>query len=136
LERPLENYTYVGDENMVEGSRYYNGAKAPAGSNELGDCPSPSQSYEAWSGPDQRPTITYGGSSGILETRAYPNVVAHPGLMFRQVEKITTPFSTFGGVTTSTVYSRVTIVAYYNGLPAMVVYYDSLSPSVVMGSNF
>lgn len=105
------NYAYIKDENMKEGARFYNGSLAPVGSNELGDCPPPSQSYEPWGGPDQRPTIKFMQRRKVLEIRDYKSTVTHPAVMFRQVES--SP-------------SRVTVVAYVDGLPTIVVYYDSM----------
>lgn len=131
------NYAYIKDEDMEEGARYFDGTPAPAGSNEIGDCPPPTQTYEPWAGPDQRPTVLFSARrGGVLETRDYKVTDAHPDVMFRQTEKLTgqtTVFSALG--TPSTIWGRVPVVAYVNGLPTIVVYYDSLVRGVSVTSD-
>lgn len=129
------NYAYIKDENMEEGARFFNGTKAPEGSNEIGDCPPPTQSYEPSSEPDERPTVRFATRQGsILETRDYKLTDAN-GVVFQQTE-LSGQQSVIGGLGgTSTIYGRATVVAYVNGLPTIVVYYDSLVSGVVITSD-
>ena len=115
-------YASVKDENMKEGVRYYDGTPAPDGiSIELGDCPYPDVAYLPYTGPDQRPTVVYSTTSGqTLEVRNYKPVVVGEGITFQQ---------------TGSNSSRVTVVAYDHGNPVIVVYYESMSPNVVMVSD-
>ena len=115
-------YASVKDENMKEGVRYYDGTVAPDGiSIELGDCPFPDVAYVPYTGPDQRPTVVYSSTSGqTLEVRNYKPVVVGEGITFQQ---------------TGATSSRVTVVAYDHGNPVIVVYYESMSPNVVMVSD-
>jgi hypothetical protein len=74
------------------------------------------QAYEEFTGPDERPTIRYvGGDGSLLEVRDYKSTAAGQGIKFRQVAASS---------------NRVTVVAYENNLPVIVVYYDSLDPNV------
>lgn len=116
------SYASIGDEHMKEGARYYDGTPAgPNDSRELGDCPPPTQAYAASNGVDERPTVTYNLTSGaVLEIRNYKKTVALNGITFQQVESTD---------------QRVTIVAYKDNLPAIVVYYESMVPGVVMNSD-
>lgn len=116
-------YGIVNDSGMDEGVRFYDGTLAPAnGPNELGDCPQSDIPYETFNGPTQLPTVIYETTSGsILEVRNYKTTVTGPGVTFRQVESTD---------------QLVTVVGYKNGLPMIVVYYESMSPSVVMISDF
>lgn len=115
-------YAAINDKFMAEGERFYDGTVNPDPTiRQLNDCPHPEESYEPYFGPDQRPTITYERArGGVLETRDYSLTAADPGVTFQQV---------------SSSDDRVTIVAYRNGLPGIVVYYDSMSPRVVMNSS-
>lgn len=117
-----DSYAAVKDKFMVEGERYYDGTLAPENApKELGECPWPVADYAPATGSDQRPTITYSTTSGsVLEVRNYKNTVALNGITFRQVES--TP-------------QRVTVVAYKDNLPAIVIYYESMVPGVVMNSD-
>jgi hypothetical protein len=116
------SYASVNDKYMSEGVRYYDGTPAPAGApNELGECPSPVQDYTPFSGPSQKPTITYSTTGGqLLEVRNYKTLAANAGVTFQQVESTD---------------QRVTVVAYYDNLPVIVVYYDSMVSTVVMNSD-
>jgi len=115
-------YASINDENMKEGVRYYDGSLAPANaSRELGQCPAPDVAYQPYNGPDQRPTVTYETPGGqLLEVRNYKSTVVGNGITFQQVESGP---------------GRVTVVAYEWGNPVIVVYYDSISPQVVMKSD-
>lgn len=116
-------YATMVDKFLADGSRYYDGSLAPEDApHELGDCPESDTPYEPSSGPWQLPTITYETRKGqVLEIRDYKTVVAHPSITFRQTEASDT---------------RIGVVAYENGQPVIVVYYESMSPRVVMGSDF
>ena len=116
-----DSYASINDRYMVEGMRYYNGALAPASAgNELGDCPSPSTTYEPATGSDQRPTVTYTLNGALLEVRNYKKTVVGAGITFRQTESTA---------------SRVIVVAYKDNLPVIVIYYDSMVPGLVMNSD-
>ncbi|MGI8517434.1 MAG: hypothetical protein ACR2ME_03695 [Acidimicrobiia bacterium] len=116
------SYGMVTDERMVEGERYYDGTLAPANApQELGQCPEPNVAYEPHTGADQRPTIKYSTPSGqLLEVRNYKTLVPGPGITFQQTESAS---------------GQITVVAYEWGNPVIVVYYESISPSVVMSSD-
>ena len=75
---------------------------------------------EGATGSDQRPTITYTLGQTLLEVRNYKKTVVGAGITFRQVESTN---------------SRVTVVAYKDNLPVIVIYYDSMVPGVVMDSD-
>ncbi|HKY46426.1 MAG TPA: hypothetical protein VJQ79_00450 [Acidimicrobiia bacterium] len=116
-----DSYASINDRYMEEGVRYYNGALAPADApRELGECPAPSTAYEPATGSDQRPTITYTLGQTLLEVRNYKKTVVGAGITFRQVESTA---------------SRITVVAYKDNLPAIVIYYDSMVPGLVMNSD-
>lgn len=116
-----DSYAFINDRYMEEGVRYYNGSLAPADApRELGECPSPSTAYQPATGSDQRPTITYTLGQTLLEVRNYKNTVVGAGITFRQVESTD---------------SRITVVAYKDNLPAIVIYYDSMVPGLVMDSD-
>lgn len=117
--RDAAAYSVVNDKFMVEGMRFFDGTVDPT-PNQHDDCPAPDQEYESYTGPDQRPVVTYSGPRGVLETRSYPDIVAGAGVIFRQVESTS---------------RRVTVVAYKNGLPVIVVYYDALDPRVSVNST-
>lgn len=116
------DYGMVNDSKMEEGARYYDGTLAPSGApQELGQCPEPDVAYQPYTGPDQRPTITYSTPSGqLLEVRNYKTLYAGPGITFQQTESSS---------------GQITVVAYEFGNPVIVVYYESISSNVVMGSD-
>lgn len=116
------SYAMVNDSRMLEGARYYDGTLAPSNApKELGQCPEPSISYTPFNGPDQRPTILYASPGGqMLEIRNYKTLVVGEGITFQQTES--SP-------------GRITVVAYEWGNPVIVVYYESISSSVVMTSD-
>ena len=116
-----DSYASINDRYMEEGVRYYNGSLAPADApTELGDCPTPSTAYQPATGSDQRPTITYTLGQTLLEVRNYKKTVVGAGITFRQVESTD---------------SRITVVAYKDNLPVIVIYYDSMVPGLVMDSD-
>jgi hypothetical protein len=116
-----DSYASINDRYMEEGVRYYNGALAPASApKELGECPYPTTAYAPATGSDQRPTITYTLGGALLEVRNYKKTVVGAGITFRQVESTD---------------SRVTVVAYKDNLPVIVIYYDSMVPGLVMNSD-
>ena len=115
-------YASVSDKYMLEGQRYYDGTLAPSSApKELGQCPAPVQDYTPFTGPGQKPTITYSTTGGqLLEVRNYKALVTGPGVTFQQIESTD---------------QRVTVVAYVDNLPVIVVYYDSMVSTVVMNSD-
>lgn len=112
-----DSYSMVNDRYMVEGTRWYDGTLDTADLSQLNDCPFPSEAYDL-AVADERPTVTFRAVSGeLLEVRRYSHLLPGPDV-------------TFAVVNSSPV--RVTVVAYAEGLPFMVVYYDSMSDKVVM----
>lgn len=115
------SYASISDKYMVEGERYYNGTLAPANApKELGECPEPMTAYTPATGSDQRPIITYTLGGTLLEVRNYTKTVVGEGITYRQVESTD---------------SRITVVAYKDNLPAIVIYYESMVPGLVMNSD-
>jgi hypothetical protein len=121
---PDATYALVSDRYMTEGVRYFDGTLAPSGtqqtvhvsfSNDIVD-----QAYEPFTGADQRPTIKFVSGGDLLEVRDYKKTIVENGIKFRQV---------------SASGSRVTVVAYENDLPVIVVYYDSIHPSVKLSTD-
>ncbi len=129
-------YTFINDRFMIEGVRYYDGRVATGGFAQLNDCPDSDQAYGPAGGPDERPLIYYTQSGELLENRSYTNTsgdaIEQGKLIFRELERITTPFTDVGdlGINPHTVYDRVTVGAYVytEGFwqLAIVVYYDAL----------
>lgn len=118
---PGADYAWVNDKNMEEGVRYYDGSLAPAGAPiELGQCPPPTEAYVPSTAPDMRPTLAFSANGTHLETRNYKTIVAGPGITFRQTSKTA---------------NRITVVAYKDGLPVVVVYYDILSGNAAITSD-
>ena len=122
---PGTTYVKVNDRYMEEGVRFFDGSLTNAGTTQayhVSFCDTiVDQDYVEFTGPDQRPTIRYLGSDGaLLEVRDYKPTAAGPGIKFRQV---------------AATANRVTVVAYENNLPVIVVYYDSLDPSVRLTSD-
>lgn len=116
------SYIQINDKFMVEGERYYDGrVAAPDAPVELHDCPPPDLAYEEYTGPDQRPTVVYFHRTlGALEFRNYKPLITSDKIKF-QVLSVTP--------------NRVTVVAYLDNLPIVAIYYDSLSPDVIMESD-
>jgi hypothetical protein len=115
-------YAFINDNSMKEGVRHYDGTLGTAANPvSQAECPKPDIAYEFSSGPWQLPTITYETAGGdVLEVRNYKSLVAGTGITFRQTE-------TSGG--------RIGVVAYENGNPVVVVYYESIVSGVVMQSD-
>lgn len=116
------SYVTIVDSGAVDGSRWYDGTKTDRNDpKELNDCPAPTQSYTPFNG-DQRPTVNYTNrrTGAIWETRPYAGIVAGDGVTFRR---------------DSVTPQRVTVVAYLDTLPTVVIYYDSMAPNVVMTAD-
>ena len=117
---------------MAEGQRFYDGTLAPQpGPNELGDCPQTTVAYESVPGPDVRPRIVFWNNTQpkkVIEIRDYRPTTVTAGVMFNVVDIITTPFLDHSG---TTVKQRVTVVAFYNGVPQFAIYYDQIGPGRV-----
>lgn len=119
------SYVQINDKFMVENVRFYDGTLNTGGV-QLNDCPGVTQTYEPFTGSDL-PIITFETTTGdLLEVRDYQKLAASTtsplgaGITFQQVEVS---------------HNRITVVAYKNGLPIVVIYYDSLSPDVVLHSD-
>jgi len=128
-------YTKVNDQSMEEKIRWADGTLNITGTN-MGDCDRSPVAYEPASG-DVRPIVRYLSGSDLLEIRDYTKtVVLDPRVTFNQVEVITEPFTEVSPRgRPDTVYSRVSVVGLIDGLPAIVVYYDSLHSSVAVTSD-
>lgn len=118
-------YAVVNDKYMDEAERWYNGdpAEEPGTGqdNELKDCPPPNAAYEPYTGPSELPTILYVDNGQTIEVRDYKATVNGPAIKFRQVESTDT---------------RITVLAYENNLPVIVVYYEApFGNGVVMESD-
>ena len=115
-------YAFINDNSMKEGVRHYDGTLGTAANPvSQAECPKPNIPYEFSSGPWQLPTITYETSGGdVLEVRNYKTLVAGAGITFRQTESSN---------------GRIGVVAYENGNPVVVVYYESIVGGVVMDSD-
>jgi hypothetical protein len=135
-------YAQINDQYMKEFVRAYDGGLDYTDQSE---CPGPSAEYQAWDGADYRPKIFYTQGGQLLENRSYTNTsgdaIDAGALKFREYERITTPFTDTGGISTCddycTVYGRVTVMAYFQDdsgefFPAVAIYYDSLSPDVAL----
>lgn len=114
---PGQGYGRVLDKFMDEAERYYDGSPYPGPEQEIidEDCQTVAVSSgvdydEEYFGPDQRPRVGFFNSDDqILDIRDYTNTTAN--VIFR--------LFSFDG-------TRATVVAYENGLAAMIVYYDAL----------
>lgn len=117
------NYAMINDNGMLESQRHFDGSLPPPPVQQA-ECPPPTQAYEPNTDPDERPIIGFiGPNDQILEIRNYTNtVIITPGVNLRFKVAENTP-------------NRVTVVAYIDDLPAIVVYYDSIVPGVRMVSN-
>ncbi len=115
-------YAFINDKSMKEGSRHYDGTLGTPGNPvSQSECPKPNIAYEPSSGPWQLPTITYETPGGdVLEVRNYKPLVVGAGITFRQTESSS---------------GRIGVVAYENGNPVIVVYYEAMVGGVVMQSD-
>lgn len=129
-------YARVNDQSMSEKVRWADGEINTTGKN-MGDCGKATADYGVVLG-DERPVVRFVGSDGaLLEVRDYTKtVVSDSRVTFDQVEVITEPFVDVSpNGRPVTVYGRVTVVARIDGLPAIVVYYDSFSPEAQVTSD-
>ena len=76
--------------------------------------------YTPFTGPGQKPTVTYMLNGQLLEVRNYKTLATNTGMTFQQV---------------ASTDDQVTVVAYFNNLPVIVVYYESLVPGLVLNSD-
>lgn len=131
-----DSYIVVNDKFMNEGERYYEGSPTPPGTVQVpkGDCPFVTQSYATELVPDERPKIVYWQGNNALEVRDYAGIVPFsPGVTFDVTEVITEPFQITSPVTgqTHTVNQRISVLERENGVPGVIVYYDSLGSGEV-----
>ncbi|MGH2595270.1 MAG: hypothetical protein ACRDH7_04825 [Actinomycetota bacterium] len=120
-------YANINDKYMDEGSRYYDGTVYTGTHHQLNDCPGASEPYVDVSGPiGPLPVVTFADadSSSILEVRDYAHVTQNGGGIPWQFKIV------------SATPDRVTVVGYQSGEPALAIYYDRLSPSITLTSNF
>jgi len=71
----------------------------------------------------------------VIEVRSYVNTVVATGTEFNLLEHTTAPFTDVGraeGSVPHTVWSRVIIGSYFDGLEAVNVYYDTLHPDYAL----
>lgn len=114
-------YAIVNDKYMISAARNFEGVvNTDPNIRQFDDCPAPDIAYEPYSGPDERPIIEYVLRGTVLETRDYRTTVAGPGVTFRLVESTR---------------DRATVVGYKDGLPVIVVYYDSMISGVVIDAG-
>jgi len=115
-------YAFINDNSMKEGVRHYDGTLGtPDNPVSQAECPRPNIAYEPSSGPWQLPTITYETTGGdVLEVRNYKPLVVGSGITFRQTESSN---------------GKIGVVAYENGNPVVVVYYEAMVGGVVMQSD-
>ena len=115
-------YIRLNDGFMREGSRHIDGTpdRNASTSPEPGfdECTEPSEAYEPYTGPDQRPVIVYRNGDGeVAEIRDYRNTdVGDEDIIFQLVDADGTD-------------GQVAVTAHdlgNDGLPGVVVYYDAL----------
>jgi hypothetical protein len=115
-----EGYARVNDKYMVEGARHWATGALSSRRNPVlqSECPAPTETYEPFAG-NELPTIQFRQGTTVLETRSYPLVDAGEGVTFQQTFKDS---------------KNVTVVAYEDGLPTIVIYYRSFG-SVTLSSD-
>lgn len=115
-------YIRLNDGFMREGSRHIDGTPDANASTSpepgFDECTEPSEPYESYTGPDQRPVIVYRNGDGeVAEIRDYRNTdVGDEDIIFRLVDADGTD-------------GQVAVTAHdlgNDGLPGVVVYYDAL----------
>lgn len=119
-------YLRIIDGYMEEGRRFFNGSPGD-GRDQLyssGFCEDQlSQDYKSYTGAGERPVIKFHSPSGeVAEIRDYRTVKAAIGVKFRLVDGDGSD-------------NRVAVVAYKDGLPGVVVYYDAMNGGSVSASN-
>lgn len=121
---------------MAEKERLLDGTPNPNPGQNMNECARSEIEYGVAQG-DQRPTVRYVSGDDLLEIRDYKKtVVLDSRVTFDLIEVITTPFQvTSESGRVHTVYSRVGVLARIDGLPAIIVYYDSFSPDVRVTSD-
>lgn len=138
---PGVSYAKVSDRFMPEGNYYYDASPTPyIDDDSHGQAYPPrwcadslvSQEYEPDTRPGQTPVVEFHNRGRVIETRDYRDVeVLTPGLKFHLVE-VTGPFlSDDGEGRVVEVTSRTTVVAYFDDLPVIVVYYDGIGTGFV-----
>jgi hypothetical protein len=118
-----QRYVVLNDKHMHEGERHYDGTWAGVRQVPGEECPRPGESYGKLGGrTGPRPVITFSDADDghTLEVRDYNRVKRHR----RHAFKIR-----------SADPDRVTVVAYQDRRPVMVVYYDRLSDEITLTSN-
>ena len=120
-------YTKINDKYMDEAARYYDGSVYTGSDHQLNDCPPPTEPYveaEGRIGPLPLMTFSDASTGETLEIRDYRKVEqsgSGPGWKFQIV---------------SARPQRVTVLAYQDREPILAIYYDRLSPSIRLTSNF
>lgn len=120
-------YANINDKYMDEAARYYDGTPYTGTNHQLGDCPGSTVPYVDVSGPiGPLPVVTFAdaASGAILEVRDYSHVIQVGGGVPWEFQIV------------SATPARVTVVGYQSGEPALAIYYDRLSPSITLTSNF
>jgi hypothetical protein len=116
-------YVVLNDKFMHEGERYYDGGWAGVQQVPDDECPWPTEPYKKLRGrPGPRPVIQFlhAGDNHVVEVRNYNNLKRNRHNRFRIFSA--TP-------------DRVTVVAYRDRWPVMVVYYERLSDEILLTSN-
>jgi hypothetical protein len=116
-------YVVLNDEFMHEGERHYDGTWAGVRQVPSEECPRPTDPYTRLRGqPGPRPVIQFvdPDSSHVVEVRDYKRLKKKRHNRFRI--QSATP-------------DRVTVIAYRDRWPVMVIYYERLSEGILLLSN-
>lgn len=115
-------YTMVNDKFMGEAQRYYDGRPANPALIELHDCQDhfSGLDYQPYAGPSQLPTVVYNLDGKAIEFRNYKPLITGPNITFQVVAAND---------------QLVGVAAYRDTLPAIVVYYESLVPNLIMETD-
>lgn len=120
-------YAKVNDKFMDEGARWYDGTVYTGSHHQLNDCPRPLEPYADANGPiGPLPVMTFSDAATgqALEVRNYVDVVqGGTGKPWK-----------FQVVTARP--QHVTVIGYQDGESILAIYYDRLSPTIRLTSNF
>jgi hypothetical protein len=121
--RKAKKYVRLNDKFMHEGERFYDGSWAGVRQVPAEECPRPTEPYRKLNGPPgPRPIIQFlsAGDGHAVEVRNYSKIKRNRHTKFR---------------ISSATPDRVTVIAYRDRWPVMVIYYDKLSEDILLHSN-